>query len=52
LLKNSDVALALKGRGFSRAAKSLVLVIPNCPQPRLRGEDSEESAFFSKLFSR
>jgi hypothetical protein len=50
LLKNSDFILALKGRGFSRAAKSFVLVMPSCPQPRLRGEDGEGSAFFSSFF--
>jgi hypothetical protein len=39
------MAQDLKGLGFSRAAKSFYFVIPSRPEPRLRGEDDEESAF-------
>jgi hypothetical protein len=42
----------LKGHGFSRADQSFKFVIPSRPEPRLRGEDGEESAFFRSLFSR
>lgn len=37
---------------MSRTAKFVNFVIPNCPQPRLRGEDGEEPAFFRSRFSR
>jgi hypothetical protein len=42
-LKRSTV---LKGLGFSRAAKSFEVVIPSRPEPRVGGEDGEESVFF------
>jgi hypothetical protein len=41
----------LKGLGFSRANNSFEAVIPSRPEPRLRGEDDEESAFFRHLIS-
>jgi len=47
LLKYSNPAPALKGCGFSRATEPFVVVIPSRPQPRLRGEGGEESAFLS-----
>jgi len=47
-----SLAAVLKGRGFSRTAKSFCFVIPNRSQPRSRGEDDEESAFFRSLFTR
>jgi hypothetical protein len=45
--KDSEKNLEKIGKGMS-AVKAFIFVIPSRPQPRLRGEDGEESAFFQR----